>query len=203
MTEYEITKSVKHDNKRIHAAILTTAERVPSIKAKLRNGKIPHCTDFTLEECIEIFKEFGANELELIMLNENYKEHKRKEYDGYRITGTLEFLKKYQANPNIKCCNTCKFLMGVVKDKMPKPYCRVYENFLYTFKARVYEDWCSSYCKCNLPKPRQWFKDSAPINLNMYGETDTINGIEKSRLMNSKRSVPNTIIRVNQVGFDS
>jgi hypothetical protein len=86
--------------------------------------------------------------------------------------------------------------------KMPQPYCKVYEKYLASFDAKVYEDWCTSYLKTNLPKPRQWYKDNAPINLNMYGETNTINGINISKMMNTERSVKGVVVRVDQVGFD-
>ena len=85
---------------------------------------------------------------------------------------------------------------------MPQPFCKVYNMYLKSFNAKVYEDYCTSYLKANLPKPRQWFKENAPINLNMYGETGTINGIDNSKMMNTERSVKGVITRVNQVGFD-
>ena len=201
MTQTDIMKALHENNLIIHDAVVKVSERVPSVKAKFYDGKLPCNTHFTLAECEEIYKELGANPLQLIYLKENFKE----EYsDVYEITGTHKFLEEYKKDPNIKCCNTCKYLLGMTgSHKMPQPYCKVYQKYLESFDAKVYEDWCSSYLKVDLPKPRQWFKESAPINLNMYGETNTINGIEKKKMYAAKkRSVPNTIVRVNQVGFD-
>ena len=201
MTQTDIMKALHENNLIVHDAVLKVSERVPSVKAKFYDGKLPCNTHFTLAECEEIYKELGANQLQLIYLRENFKE----EYsDVYEITGTHKFLEEYKKDPNIRCCNTCKYLLGMTgSHKMPQPYCKVYQKYLESFDAKVYEDWCSSYLKIDLPKPRQWFKESAPINLNMYGETNTINGIEKEKMYAAKkRSVPNTIVRVNQVGFD-
>lgn len=201
MTQTDIMKALHENNLIVHDAVVKVSERVPSVKSKFYDGKLPCNTHFTLAECEEIYKELGANQLQLIYLRENFKE----EYsDVYEITGTHKFLEEYKKDPNIKCCNTCKYLLGMTgSHKMPQPYCKVYQKYLESFDAKVYEDWCSSYLKVNLPKPRQWFKESAPINLNMYGETNTINGIEKEKMYAAKkRSVPNTIVRVNQVGFD-
>lgn len=201
MTQTDIMKALHENNLIVHDAVVKVSERVPSVKAKFYDGKLPCNTHFTLAECEEIYKELGANPLQLIYLRENFNE----EYsDVYEITGTHKFLEEYKKDPNIKCCNTCKYLLGMTgSHKMPQPYCKVYQKYLESFDAKVYEDWCSSYLKIDLPKPRQWFKESAPINLNMYGETNTINGIEKGKMYAAKkRSVPNTIVRVNQVGFD-
>lgn len=201
MTQTDIMKTLHENNLIVHDAVMKVSERVLSVKAKFYDGKLPCNTHFTLAECEEIYKELGANPLQLIYLRENFKE----EYsDVYEITGTHKFLEEYKKDPNIKCCNTCKYLLGMTgSHKMPQPYCKVYQKYLESFDAKVYEDWCSSYLKVDLPKPRQWFKESAPINLNMYGETNTINGIEKKKMYAAKkRSVPNTIVRVNQVGFD-
>ena len=76
---------------------------------------------------------------------------------------------EYKKNPEIKCCNTCKYLIGVTgSHKMPQPYCKVYEKFLASFNAKVYEDWCTSYFKSNLSKPRQWYKEIAPLDLKSF-----------------------------------
>jgi len=203
MTQTEITEAL-HDNfPVVHKAILKVAERMPSIKEKFYDGKLPCNCHFTLEECEEIYKELDANPLEMIYLRENFKE----EYtDVYEISGTHKFLADYKKDQNIKCCNTCKFCVGKTSENsfIPKPYCKVYGKFLSSFNAKVYEDYCSSYAKTKLPKPRMWYKNNAPINLNPFGETDTINGIKKEKMYEAKkRSVPNTIIRVNQVGFDN
>ena len=202
MTQKDIMKALHENNLVIHEAIIKVSERMSSVRSKLINGKLYCNTHFTLEECIEIYKEAGADELQLLYLKENFKEGYN---DVYEISGTHKFLEEYKKNPDIICCNTCKFCKGktTIDNPVPKPYCDVYEKLLSSFKAKVYEDFCSSYLKANLPKPRQWFKDNAPINLNIYGDTDTINGIKKEKMYEAKkRSVPNTIIKVNQVGFD-
>ena len=202
MTQKDIINTLHKTNLLVHEAIEKVAERVPSIKAKFYDGRLPSNTHFTLVECEEIYKELNANPLQLIFLRENFKEGYT---DVYEINGTHKFLEEYKNNPNIKCCNTCKYCIGMTSSShiVPHPYCEVYKAYLSSFDAKVYEDWCSSYLKAKLPKPRQWFKDNAPINLNSFGETDTINGIEKSKMYAAKqRSVPNTIVRVNQVGFD-
>ena len=176
-------------------------EELPSLKAKTYNGKLYMNSHLSWEEVEAICKKMKLNELQIMYLKEHYED--KPDPDIYEIPGTHKFLEEYKKDPNIKCCNTCKYLLGITGAyKMPQPYCKVYNKRLASFNAKVYEDWCSSYLKTDLQKPRQWFKENAPINLNMFGETGTTNGIENSRLMNSKRSVPNTIVRVNQVGFD-
>lgn len=204
MTQKEIIHALDLNKSYTISVIRKVAERMPSLKAKYYNGVLPPNTHFSLEETIEIYKELGANPLQIQFMKENFVEVKKEQKDVYTMNGTMKFLEQYKKDPNIKCCNTCKYLIGMTgRFKMPKPYCKVYEKLLMDFNAKVYEDWCSSYCKADLPKPRQWFKDCAPINLNIYGETNTINGIEKEKMYEAKkRSVPNTIVRVNQVGFD-
>ena len=188
---------------KVNEAVSKAAEKLPSLKEKFVDGKVPCHTTLSLPEVEEIYKQLDANPLELIYLKENFKQPEE-ERDVYEIKGTHDFLDEYAVNPKIKCCNTCKHLCGVTnKSMMPKPYCKVYEDYISNFNAKVYEDYCSSYCRILLPKPRQWFKENAPINLNMYGDTDTINGIKKEKMYEAKtRSVPNTVVRVNQIGFD-
>lgn len=201
MKEYEIVKLLKVWDKSVRAAIKTAAEYTPSIKSKLVNDEIWYGAEFNLEETKIIFKELHRNELELILLEENWKDAPEK--DIYTIKGTLEYLKKFEEDPLIKCCNTCKYLKGKITTTiMPRPYCSLYGKFLYLIPANVYEDYCSSYTYVKLPKARQWYKDNAPSNLNQYGETNTVNGIERSKL-NYQRKKGEPIRLVNQVGFDS
>jgi hypothetical protein len=201
MKESEIVHLLKVWDKSVNKAIKAAAEYTPSIKSKFVDGKLWFGTEFNLEETKIIFKELHRNELELILLEENWKEVPEK--DIYTIKGTLEYLKKFEENPFIKCCNTCKYLKGLVTTTiMPRPYCSLYEKFLYSMPANVYEDYCSSYTYVKLPKARQWYKDNAPSNLNQYGETDTVNGVERSKL-NYQRKREEPIRLVNQVGFDS
>ena len=182
-------------------AVKALVDKMPSLKAKTYNGKLYKESHLSWEEVETISLQMNLNELQIMLLKEHYKD---KPYpDIYEIPGTHKFLKEYKTNPDIKCCNTCKFLIGMTgSHKMPQPYCKVYEKYLASFDAKVYEDWCSSYLKANLSKPRQWYKENAPINLNMYGETGTINGIDNSKMMNTERSIKGVVVRVNQVGFD-
>ena len=201
MTQADIIRALRKQMSDVRSAILKVAENHPSHKEKFVDGKFVQNTHLSFEECMDVYKELNANELQIIYLQENYK----KGYtDYYEITGTHKFLEKFEKDPNIKCCNTCCFCVGKTNEtnKVPQPFCEVYNKYLKTLEANVYEDWCSSYLRAKLPKPRQWFRKHAPINLNMYGETDTINGIENSRMMNSERSVKDAVVRVNQVGFD-
>ena len=182
-------------------AVKALVDKMPSLKAKTYNGKLYKESHLSWEEVEVISHQMNLNELQIMLLKEHYKD--KPDPDIYEIQGTHKFLKEYKTNPDIKCCNTCKFLIGMTgSHKMPKPYCKVYEKYLASIDAKVYEYWCSSYLKANLPKPRQWYKENAPINLNMYGETGTINGIDNSKMMNTERSIKGVVVRVNQVGFD-
>lgn len=177
------------------------SESMPSLAAKYRRGQLYPNSHFSLEELDAICEKLELNKLQITYLHENFEE--KPSPDIYEIPGTHKFLEEYKKDPDIKCCNTCAYLLGVTGSrKMPQPYCKVYEKLLESFNAKVYEDWCSSYLKAKLPKPRQWYKETAPINLNMYGETGTINGIDNSKMMNSERSIKGVVVRVNQVGFD-
>ena len=84
---------------------------------------------------------------------------------------------------------------------MPKPYCSLYRKYVHSFNADVYNDYCSSYTYIKLPKGRQWFKENAPSNLNMYGEISTVNGIDRSK-MQKQRKQNEPIVYLNRVGFD-
>lgn len=201
MTITDISKLLNIPLFKISPKIKELSESMPSLAAKYYRGQLYLNSHFSLEEIDAICKKLELNELQITYLHENFKEMPSP--DIYEIPGTHKFLESYKKDPNIKCCNTCKFLIGVTgSHKMPQPHCKVYGKLLETFDAKVYEDWCSSYLRANLPKPRQWFKDTAPINLNMYGETGTINGIDNSKMMNTERSVKGVVTRVNQVGFD-
>lgn len=169
MTETEICKNLRKKQEFVKQAIYKLAETTPSIQKKLFNHKILYNTDFSLEETLLIYKELNANFLQIELLKENWIE--KGPSDLITINGTQAFLQKYKNNPKIKCCNTCKYLKGLVnKTIMPQPYCSVYECLLTKINAKVYEDWCTSYVYAELPKPRQWFKESAPSNLNMFGD---------------------------------
>ena len=199
MTQIQITRHLKIHSELVVNAIKKLSESIPSIKSKYVNGRLWNGAEFNLEETEAIFKELGANELQIIYMEENWKEPKLT--DIYTIKGTQEFLKQFAENPKIQCCNTCSYLKGKASGlKMPKPYCSLYGKLLETFNAKVYEDYCSSYTYSNLQKPRQWFKESAPHNLNMYGEVNTINGIENDKLQAERKS-NEPVKHVGQIGF--
>lgn len=201
MTSAELERLLNIPKKDITDAAREVSKTMPSLAAKYYKGQLFQNSHFSLDEINAIAKVLNLNEIQLIYLHEHFTE--KPSPDIYEIQGTHKFLEKFKKDPKIKCCNTCKFLLGVTgSHKMPQPYCKVYEKYLASFNAKVYEDWCSSYLYTKLPKARQWFKDNAPINLNMYGETGTINGIDNSKMMNSERSVKGVVTRVNQVGFD-
>lgn len=201
MTITELSRIIDIPLFKLSPIVKELSKTLPSLAAKYYNGSLFPYSHFSLEEIDAICKKLELNELQVLYLHENFKEEPAP--DIYEIPGTHKFLEEYKKNPNIKCCNTCKFLLGMTGNhKMPQPYCKVYEKYLESFDAKVYEDWCSSYLKTKLPKPRQWYKENAPINLNMFGETGTVNGIDNSKLMNSERSVKGVVVRVNQVGFD-
>lgn len=201
MTSIEIERLLHLEHHKVCDAIKETSKTLPSLAAKYYNGKLYMNANFSLEEVDAIAKTLNLNELQITYLHENFTE--KPDPDIYEIPGTHNFLEEYKKDPGIKCCNTCQFLMGVTGNhKMPQPYCKVYEKYLVSFNAKVYEDWCSSYLKSKLTKPRQWFKENAPMNINMFGEIGTINGIDNSKMMNSERSVKGVVTRVNQVGFD-
>lgn len=202
MTITELEKILRIDRHKVDAATREVAAKLPSLSAKIHNNKLYRGSNLTLEEIDAICEIVNCNPLQLQFIHEQFKAGPAP--DIYEIRGTHQFLEGYKRNPKIKCCNTCKHLCGMTgNNKMPQPYCKAYDDYLRKLDAKVYEDWCSSYIYIELPKPRQWFKENAPINLNIYGETGTINGIDNSKMMNKERSIKGVVTRVNQVGFDS
>lgn len=199
MTSAEISKHLKLAQCTVSQAVKRAAEYTESIKKKFVNGSLWFCTEFTLEETKIIFKELNATDFQIILMEENWKE--TVETDVITIKGTNRFLSDFEKDPYIQCCNTCKYLVGKVTTKMPRPFCSLYNKFLESFNANVYEDWCSSYCYLELPKARRWYKDNAPINLNMFGEIGTINGINNEDLQKHRRN-GDPVIHVNQIDFD-
>ena len=201
MTEQELAELIKKPKYKISKAIAELSKIMASLSKKCFKDKLYPNSELSWEEIEAICKELNCNTLQIMFVKEHFKSYTPP--DIYEIEGTHKYLEKYKENPHVKCCNTCKYLIGVTgSHKMPQPYCKVYERFLESFYAKVYEDWCSSYTYIELSKPRQWFKDNAPINLNIYGDIGTINGIDNSKMMNSKRSVKGVVTRVNQIGFD-
>ena len=202
MTITELSSLIDIPLWKLSPLVKEVSKTLPSLAAKYYNGNLFPYSHFSEEEINVLCDKLELNELQKIYIKENFKEEPAP--DIYEIQGTHRFLTEFKNNPNFKCCNTCKYLMGVTgSHKMPQPYCKIYKKFLASFNAKVYEDWCSSYLKTNLPKPRQWYKENAPVNLNKFGETGTINGIDNSKMMNTERSVKGVVIRVNQVGFDT
>lgn len=201
MTITDLSRLINLPLAKLSSIVRQVAEDIPTLSAKYYNGTMFHGSHFSLEEIQAICKKLKLNNLQEIYVMEHFEEQPAP--DIYEIPGTHKFLEEYKKNSNIKCCNTCEFLIGKTgTHNMPQPYCEVYEKYLICFNAKVYEDWCSSYLKTKLTKPRQWFRENAPRNLNMFGETGTINGIENSKMMNSERSVKGVVSRVNQIGFD-
>lgn len=199
MTELQIIRNLHKEYSFIIETIRKLSEIMPSIKRKYCNGKLWPGTEFNLKETTAIYKAAGANELQLTLLEENWVDKVSPEV--YTIKGTEDYVRKFNENNRIKCCNTCEYLRGKTTDKIiPKPFCSVYEKFLRNFNANVYEDYCNSYKYNGLLMPRLWYKDNAPINLNKFGKTDTINGIERSRL-NVEKKKGDPVIIVDKVGF--
>ena len=199
MTSAQISKTTHIHDSLVAQAIERASEYTPSIASKYVNGRLWFATEFNLEETKTILKELKCSRLMAIYIEENWKE--TAETDVITIKGTNKFVEDWKKNPHIQCCNTCKYICGKVAGyKMPQPFCKVYNTYLY--KYNVYEDYCSSYKYLELPKPRKWFKENAPTNLNMYGETDTVNGVKKEEFVSGEEWGNRPVELVNQVGFD-
>lgn len=208
MTKTDIIRTLHVDKKRVITAIRELAEEYPNFKKKFINGKLWIRTEFCLEEVKLIYKKLGRNELEILLMEENWQDVS--ETDVFTIKGTNKFLAEENCKEK-KCCNNCKFLKGKTTKIMPRPYCDVYKKLLdiTTIKisetksriVNIYEDYCSSYVSAELEQPRRWYKQFAPMNLNQFGKTNFINGIERKRLdKQRKQNEPITI--VTQLGFD-
>lgn len=199
MNAEDIRRLIKSGKSDVNDAIRKAAETNPSIASKFVNGRLWFNTQFNKDEVEIICKTLNLNKLQTIYVLENYID--RPETDVITISGTNGFVKRWEEDHHLKCCNTCKYLIGKMHDKrMPQPYCKVYERYVASF-GKVYEDYCSSYLYIDLPKPRKWFKENAPNNLNIYGETDTVNGIDVSLFKNGE-DCKGPVKLVNQVGFD-
>lgn len=200
MTETEIIKALHSTRIKVITAIKKVAEHNQNVKNKFKDDKLPCSTDFSLDETVEIYKALGCNTLQILFLKEHFIDRPKK--DIYTIKGTEDFLSKYDDNPKIRCCNTCQYLQGLCKGSgHPIPYCKIYQKPLSSFGAKVYEDYCNSYLYFDFLKPRKWYKPDAPINLDMFGDKDTVNGINRNKFK-AERSNPKIVTIVNQVGFD-
>ena len=74
MTQTDITRTLHVDEKTVHKAVVTTISKFPRLQKYIVNGKLFCNTQFNLEETIEIYKQLGRNDLEIIVLKENWKE---------------------------------------------------------------------------------------------------------------------------------
>lgn len=201
MTSAQISREVKQSNNSVSRAIERASKYTPSIADKYINGRLFFNTEFNLEETKAIYKELGCSRLHIKLLEETFVEVPEK--DVITINGTNKFIIEWNKNPKIQCCNTCRYLLGKVGNyKMPQPFCKLYNRYLESFNAKVYEDWCSSYTYLELPKPRKWFKETAPSNLNIFGETNTVNGIDRKEFLSGEECKGRPVELVNQVGFD-
>lgn len=208
MRRKEIIESLRVDKKKVTAILKDLAKEYPSFQKKYVNGKLRAGTEFNFEETKLIYKRLGRNELELLLLKENWQEVS--ENDIYTIKGTNKFLTEENCIDK-KCCNNCKFLKGKITKAIARPYCSVYEKLLDVAKVKIgktkskniniYEDYCSSYVQKENNEIRRWYKKNAPMNLNQYGKTDSVNGIKRDRLdKKRKRNEPITIVTC--LGFD-
>lgn len=198
MTRLELQKIFNLNFYEIKDIITQAGEIEKSIAKKMKTISLPN-TNFTIKECRVIADCAKANELMRIYIEENCTE--RIDPDGFKLKGSNDFLQKWKNKHNIRCCNTCSGLTGRKReqDNMSRPYCTVYHRYLENFNAKVYEDYCSSYLYNHYEKPRVWFKQNAPINLNQFGETDTVNGIKLSEFKDRKNNEPINII--GDIGF--
>lgn len=195
MQTQELIKIIKINYYTLKKAMEKAAEKYPTILVKKDSYK----ADFSKEEALEIAKNCGANNLKLIYIEENCKDALMP--DGYKKSGTNEFLEKWKENHKIKCCNTCISLIGkkTSNSSIPIPYCTLYGRYLKRMSAKVYEDYCSSWVYNNSEKPKIWLKPNAPNNLNQYGEVGFVNGISNKDFKNRKETDP--IIILGEYGF--
>lgn len=201
MTETELLHLLRIQEEKVRIGIKEAAKTVPSIKNKFYKGKLWRGTQFTLDEIKVICEKIGVNDLLMNYIEENWQE--KPETDIYTLKGTKEFLKKFEENPAIQCCNTCKYLCGkALNSKMPKPFCKIYNRLLENFNANVYEDYCSSYSYIEFPKPRQWYKENAPSNLNMFGEKNTVNGVNLAKFKTERSSDFIKLVNKDSIGLN-
>jgi hypothetical protein len=116
--------------------------------------------DYTLEESLYIARLYSDTVITEQLIRDNYKEKEIKK-DSVYIDGTEKWFKYYETHQNAKCCNTCSYLMGkriMNSDKYLRPFCNLYNKFIYKIKGNVYWQWCSSYEKSEL-LPVKWKKN--------------------------------------------
>ena len=201
MTHSELKRLLNIRTEKLTPAIKECAKTIPSIAEKFIDGNIYVGSQFNLTEIKAILDKLKMPKIAYHYIEENYKD--MPDVDIITIRGTNEFIENFKSNKYIQCCNTCKYLKGMKEAfGMPKPFCNVYKNYLYKFKANVYKDYCTSYEYIELPKPRKWYKDNAPKNLNIFGDTNTVNGIDKNIFLSGEECKGKPVELVNQVGFD-
>lgn len=207
MNAEEITRLVKLRHGTVSDTISKLAETDSRFASKYFNGRLWFNTQFNKEEVEIICKAMNLSKLETIYVLEHYVD--RPETDVITITGTNAFIKKWEQDHHIKCCNTCQFCVGKVHPTdgggdyntiMPSPFCKAYNRYVEAF-GKVYEDYCANYLYIDLPKARRWYKDNAPSNLDMYGEKNTVNGVDVSLFKNGE-DCKGPVKLVNQIGFD-
>lgn len=193
----EIYKILGIERKTVKYAFKAAAENNQSIVDKVENGE-----DLSLDECIEIVSKIDRSNLMVEYLKENYIKNNIKKSDGYYIEGTCDFLDRFSKNPKVKCCNTCDAIIGKIdtNSSIPKPFCSVYNRYLRSFNANVYLDWCSSY-KYKRTEAKMWLKSDSPTNINIYGNTDKVNGIKRSRFCSSENSNNEHVNIIDKIGF--
>ena len=116
--------------------------------------------DYTLEESIYIARLCSDTVITEQLIRDNYKEKENKNESIY-IDGTEKWFKYYESHKNAKCCNTCSYLIGkriTNRDKYVRPFCNLYNKFIYKIGGNVYWQWCSSYEKLEL-SPVKWKKN--------------------------------------------
>lgn len=114
---------------------------------------------YTYDECIAVSSLYMDNFITRQIIKENFNECKDSDSTVF-IDGTEKWFEYYKTHPNAKCCNTCSYITGKRihnRDKYVRPYCNLFNVFLYKMKANVYWQWCGSYDKSEL-LPVKWIK---------------------------------------------
>jgi hypothetical protein len=148
----EIASSIGISKKTLYSAI---KNKVYSLKK-----------DYTLDESMYIARLCVDTKITEQLIIDNYKKTKN-ECKEYFIEGTEKWFRYYETHKNAKCCNTCSYLMGKRirnRDKYLRPFCNLYNKFIYKIGGNVYWQWCKSYDKSALP-PVKWKKNNYISNI--------------------------------------
>jgi hypothetical protein len=122
--------------------------------------------DYTLDESISVARLYSDTMITEQLIRDNYKETKE-EHKEYFIEGTEKWFRYYETHKNAKCCNTCSYLMGKRirnRDKYLRPFCNLYNKFIYKIGGNVYWQWCKSYDKSE-QLPVKWKKNNYISNI--------------------------------------